>query len=81
VAPEEVDELAFLFGPQAGPDWDSLGWVLRIDLDGLGVLGSLEGAGHGGMAWPDEEGGALRHNSFSLATVTVAVANSMLLCS
>jgi hypothetical protein len=37
VASEEVDELTFLFGAQAGPN-----------LDGIGILGSLEGTEHGG---------------------------------
>jgi hypothetical protein len=48
VASEEVDELAFLFGAQAGLDLDGLGQVLSIDLDGFGVLDNLESAGHGG---------------------------------
>jgi hypothetical protein len=45
VALEEVNELTFLFGALAGPDLDGLGQVLSIDLDGLGVLGTLEEIG------------------------------------
>jgi hypothetical protein len=48
VAPKELDGLAFLFGAQAGPDLDGLGQVLIIDLYGLGILSSLEGARCGG---------------------------------
>jgi hypothetical protein len=51
VTPEEVDELAFLFGAQAGPDLDGLGWILNVDLYDLGILNSLEGARHGGHGW------------------------------
>jgi hypothetical protein len=48
IASEEVNELAFLFHAQTSPDLDSLGRVLIIDLDGLGVLSSFEGTGHRG---------------------------------
>jgi hypothetical protein len=48
VVPEDVDELIFLFQAQTGPDLDGLCWALSIDLDDLGVLGSLEGVKRGG---------------------------------
>jgi hypothetical protein len=48
VAPEEVDELTFLFQAQTGPNLYGLGWILNIDLDSLNVSGSFEGVGHGG---------------------------------
>jgi hypothetical protein len=41
----EVDERAFLFGWKLGPDPHSLGWVVRVDADRLGVLGRAKGAG------------------------------------
>jgi hypothetical protein len=44
---EEVDELIFLFGAEANPNMEGLDQVLSVDLDGLGVLGSLAGVGHG----------------------------------
>jgi hypothetical protein len=44
----KVDKLTFLFGAQDGPDLEGLGWVLSIDLDGLDLLGTHEGAGCGG---------------------------------
>jgi hypothetical protein len=48
VALEEVNELTFLFGAQAGSDLDSLCQLLGVDLDDLGVLDCLEGARRGG---------------------------------
>jgi hypothetical protein len=48
VAPEEINELTFPFWAQTGPGLDSLGRVLSIDPDGLGILSGLEGAGRGG---------------------------------
>jgi hypothetical protein len=48
IVPEDVDELAFLFRAQTGPDLDGLCRALSIDLDDLGVLGSLEGVRRGG---------------------------------
>jgi hypothetical protein len=48
VASEKVDELAFLFGALVGPDLDDLGRVLIINLDDFGILGNVEGSGHGG---------------------------------
>jgi hypothetical protein len=47
-APEEVNELAFLFQAQTGLDLDGLDWVLNIVLDSLTILGSPEGAKRGG---------------------------------
>jgi hypothetical protein len=50
VVAEEVDELAFLFGVQADPNWNGFGRVFSVDLHGLGVLGRFESAkrwGHG----------------------------------
>jgi hypothetical protein len=41
---EEVDELAFLFGAQDGPNLDGLGRVLDIDLHDLDIFDGLEGA-------------------------------------
>jgi hypothetical protein len=38
IALQEVDELAFLFGVQAGPDLDGLGRVFSINLHGLSIL-------------------------------------------
>jgi hypothetical protein len=46
VALEEVDELAFLFQAQAGPDLDRIGRVLNVNLHGLGILDDLLGVGH-----------------------------------
>jgi hypothetical protein len=56
VAPEEVHELAFLFRAPTGPDLDDLGRVLSIDMDSISVLGSLEGARHGGHGWASQRG-------------------------
>jgi hypothetical protein len=49
---EEVDELAFLFRVQSGPNLYGFGRVSGIDLHGLGVLGGFESARCGGMAGP-----------------------------
>jgi hypothetical protein len=54
VASEEVDELAFLFGVQTGPDLHGFVRVSGIDLYGLGVLVRLENTGchgHGQAGW------------------------------
>jgi hypothetical protein len=48
VASEEVNELAFLFGVQAGFDLHSFGRVSDIDLYGLGILARLENVRHRG---------------------------------
>jgi hypothetical protein len=48
VASEEVDELAFLFEVQVGPNLDGLGRVHNVNLDGLGIISSLKGAERGG---------------------------------
>jgi hypothetical protein len=49
---EEVDELAFLFRVQSGPDLHSFGRISGIDLHNLGTLDGIESPGHGGMARP-----------------------------
>jgi hypothetical protein len=78
VALKEVDELIFLFEAQAGPDLDGLGWVLRINLDGLGVLDSIEDAGRGGH-------GRIRRRGWcvlsQLSDSDHGHASSMVLCS
>jgi hypothetical protein len=38
IGTQEVDERAFLFGQELGPDPHSLGRVIRVNLDRLGVL-------------------------------------------
>jgi hypothetical protein len=48
IAPEELDELAFLIQAQTGPDLDGLGWILSIDPDDLGILDRPKGARRGG---------------------------------
>lgn len=40
---EELDERAFLLGRKVDRDLSSLGWVLWVDRDLLGVPGRLEG--------------------------------------
>jgi hypothetical protein len=45
IAPEEIDELAFLFGVQASPDLDGLGEVFDVDLHGLSILNRFENTG------------------------------------
>ena len=40
---QEVDELAFLFGRELGPDPDHLGWVGGVDSHCLGFLKREEG--------------------------------------
>jgi hypothetical protein len=42
IASAEVDELAFLFGVQTGPDLCGFGSVPGIDLHGLGILSRFE---------------------------------------
>jgi hypothetical protein len=39
---EEADELAFLFGREAGADDDKLGWVALVQRNLLGIIGQLE---------------------------------------
>jgi hypothetical protein len=54
IASEEVDELAFLFGVQTGPDLHGFGRGFGIDLYGLGILVCLQKAtcqGHGQAEW------------------------------
>jgi hypothetical protein len=48
VASGEVDELAFLFGIQTGPDLHGFGRNSGINLYGLGVLVHLENIGRWG---------------------------------
>jgi hypothetical protein len=48
VASEEVNELAFLFGVQAGFDLHSFGRLSDIDLYGLDILARLENVRHRG---------------------------------
>ena len=40
---QEVDELAFLFGQELGPDLNCLGWVRGIDFHHLGFFKRAEG--------------------------------------
>jgi hypothetical protein len=56
VVSEVVDELVFLFGTQDGPNLDGLGWVLTVDLYGLGILSRLEGADQGGHGRAHQRG-------------------------
>jgi hypothetical protein len=56
VVSEEVDELDFLFGAQFSPDLAGLGQVLSVNLDSLGILGSLEGIRCGGNGWIGQKG-------------------------
>jgi hypothetical protein len=44
IASEEVDELAFLFGVQAGPNLNGFGKVFGVDLHSLGILEYCESA-------------------------------------
>jgi hypothetical protein len=64
VAPEEVDELAFIFRVQAGPDLNGFGSVFSVDLHGLGILGRFESVGRGG------HGLAERHRWYSEAQLS-----------
>jgi hypothetical protein len=48
IASEDVNEPAFLFWVQTGPDLHGFGRVSGIDLHGLSVLGRFESAGHRG---------------------------------
>jgi hypothetical protein len=80
VAPEEVDELAFLFGAQASPDLNGLGRVSASISMALVSSTSLKVPDVEGMDGLAKESGALRQNSFSSAAmaVMVAAASSML---
>jgi hypothetical protein len=49
VGTREVNERAFQFGRELGPDLDSLGRVVGVDLNCLGILGWAKGAGRGGL--------------------------------
>jgi hypothetical protein len=53
VVSKEVDELTFLFGAEAGPNFDDLGWVLGVELHSLGILRDLEGIERGEHGWAD----------------------------
>jgi sulfopyruvate decarboxylase TPP-binding subunit len=46
---EKVDELAFLFGVQIGPDLHGFGRASGVDLHGLGTVIHLEDSGHWGI--------------------------------
>jgi hypothetical protein len=76
---EEVDELTFLFGAQAGPDLDGLGQASICMA--LASLAALKVSYVEGMVRPVEEGDALRHNSFSSTMTTAMMTSSMLLYS
>ena len=43
IVAQEVDELAFLFGWELGPDPNRLGWVGGVDSHRLGFLERAEG--------------------------------------
>jgi hypothetical protein len=43
VAPEEVDELSFLFGVYAGPNLNNLGGVISVNLHNLRILDRFKG--------------------------------------
>ena len=43
IGAQEVDELAFLFGQELGPDPNHLGWVGGVDPHRLGFLERMEG--------------------------------------
>jgi hypothetical protein len=42
IVSEEVKKLAFLFGVQAGLDFNGLGRVFNVDMHGLGILSSFQ---------------------------------------
>jgi hypothetical protein len=44
---QKVNERAFLFGRELGPDPHGLGRILGVDLDRFGILGRVEGDGRG----------------------------------
>jgi hypothetical protein len=83
VEPEEVDELAFLFGAQASPDLNGLGQVSASIYMALVSSAALKVPDVEGMDGLAKEGGVLRQNSFISAAmvVMVAAASSMLFCS
>jgi hypothetical protein len=78
VAPEEVDELAFIFRVQAGPDLNGFGSVLVSICMALASSAALNALDEGGMAWPRGTDGIQRLNSLNSATMTAATTNSML---
>ena len=43
ISAQEVDELAFLFGRELGPDPHRLGWIGGVDSHRLGFLERAEG--------------------------------------
>jgi hypothetical protein len=45
ISTQEVDKRTFLFGGALVPDLHSLGRVVEVNLDGLAILGRVEGAG------------------------------------
>jgi hypothetical protein len=55
---QEVDERTFLFGQELGLDPQCLGQVVGVDLDHLGILGQVKGAGRG---WLITVGSVLHH--------------------
>jgi hypothetical protein len=56
VASEEVDDLAFLFEVQTGPNLHGFCRVPRVDLHGLGILVRLESARCWGRGWAERLG-------------------------
>jgi hypothetical protein len=58
VGAQEVNERAFLFGRELGPNPHGLGRVIGVDPDCLGLLGWVEGAGRG---WLVVVGSGLHH--------------------
>jgi hypothetical protein len=53
---ENIDKLTFLFGARAGPNLDSFGHVLGVNLYDLSVLSSLEGARRRVHGWVGQRG-------------------------
>jgi hypothetical protein len=79
IAPEEVDELAFLFGVQVGSNLDGLCRVFEIDLHGLSIFSLFESTGQGGgMALPGDAEVAWRISSLNSTMAIMAAASSML---
>ena len=73
---EEVDELAFLFAVEAGT-YDNVlatAWVLRVELNFLGLLGGLEGVFVSRLLKRDRRGrGRARHGDDPVELMTWSI--------